>query len=165
MLSQLTRVLKELPELLTKPDLWQSEHKDQGGPEADRLHMPSKGYRICLHKFYDTPQVAMHSHPWPFASKILRGSYEMVLASGPHANDVMATVRLSRGDTYEVPTQNTWHSVRPLVPCVWTVMVNGPRWSPAAPLIFTPLPSNQVCSILIEFSDLLSEIEQGRTND
>lgn len=100
----------------------------------------NRWFNIYLHKFLrDDDDRALHSHPWPFASFMLRGSYIEMLP-GDRAI-------LRRAGSIAFRRASHQHRVELLrikdgkrIPC-WTLVVTGPRvqtWGFFCPKGFVP---------------------------
>ncbi len=132
MIDLLAEAEKALPPLLASPDGWSTLYADSEKPTLLRMWRSWEGYRIYGHKLLPClrSEALFHPHPWPFAVRILQGSYEELLAAGdPTANLISGMSVFGRGAVYERMCPTLWHAVRPIaVPC-WSFMVTGLPWS------------------------------------
>jgi len=133
MLSVLTRVVRDLPQLLAAPDRFQSLDINYEPPRVERLWCSYDDYRVNLHRIHPCDKALFHPHPWPSAVKILSGVYEMEVGWGlePNADwapPVATTLLLTTGSSYEMIDPNGWHSVRPILGPSLSVMVTGRPW-------------------------------------
>ena len=136
MLDRLYKALdNELPELLAKPEVWDSLIVNRRKPFTYRVFTQlHDGIRICLHKFDScfVDEAFDHPHPWEGAFIVLKGRYEMNVAyscGGREDNrpDNVAKFIMGKFSSYEITNPLTWHSVVPLE-TTWTVMINGKAW-------------------------------------
>lgn len=114
---------------------WNSLVINRRKPYTYRVSRMVGKYRICLHKFEECEESEsfLHPHPWPAAFRIFSGSYMMNAGFSPNLTDapepVLRQVQVA-GSSYEIGEPRTWHSVTPLGGEVYTMMLNGPPWSP-----------------------------------
>ena len=135
MLDKLDTVIAQLPSLLSDFSIWDSIVVNLKHPHTYRVFTYlANGDRVSLHRFEkcDNSEAFFHTHPWPGAFKILKGSYEMKLGYSCLGRvdcspvDV-STLRLASGSSYEITDACTWHSITPLEES-FTVMVNETPW-------------------------------------
>ena len=138
LLPVLQSLESQLPELLRDGDGWQTVDIDYHPPRVERIWRYWEGYRINLHRIHHCqPQEPyLHPHPWPSAMHVLQGSYEMVRGFGPgtQAPTILGTTILSAGAYYSMQHPDEWHSVRPLAPVAYSIMLNGQPWNRAMPI-------------------------------
>lgn len=151
MLSILSDVEKDLPQLVHRPEIWESLDIDYHPPRVERLWTPWREYRIYLHKIHpcEPADALFHPHPWPSAMRVCSGTYEMTVGYGkgqelpPVACRMIVRVGMapeaSMAFWYEMTDPDAWHAVRPInAPC-YTVMVTGKPWGREAPKADHPL--------------------------
>ena len=134
MLTLLDEMLRELPDLVGKdgPD-WNSLKINYDQPLVHRLWLPwRKDYRINLHRLFPChPDHALwHPHSWPSAVYVLSGNYTMRQGQAMTRNirpKPTTTIRMSKGSSYEMTDQLSWHSVAPMKES-FTVMLTGPLY-------------------------------------
>ena len=137
MFGALDYALRQLPELLEDPELWETLVINRRRPHTYRVwtmvEYRYKPLRICLHRFEPcTPFDAFaHPHPWPGAFFVLKGRYKQRLWTSPDRYSAKVTLVsdmiLDRGSSYLIDNPLVWHSVQPLETS-WTIMVNGEPW-------------------------------------
>lgn len=137
MIEKLLEIEKQMPALFDNPDNWQSLLVDYHPPVVDRLYRDVGDLRVFLHAIYPSEgdSFLFHPHPWPSAMKILFGTYKMDVGygNGNTPPEVAATMWLNEGCYYEMVNQDAWHSVEPVTPVVYTIMVTGKPWGRVAP--------------------------------
>ena len=136
MLDRLQQVMRELPDMLLCPSLWDSLLINRRKPYTYRVFTFLKnGDRICLHKFdpCDDREAFKHPHPWPGAFILLEGSYRMnewLSKDRDDKNPVHVSEHiLERFSQYSITNPLTWHNVIPLS-TAYTIMINSPPWPP-----------------------------------
>lgn len=102
---------------------WQTLHVTYAEPHVERLWIPYRDGRLFLHRIHPCVESnpLWHPHPWPSASRVVRGSYIHRIGD---ANGPKQVTRLSAGSSWDISDPGIWHSVDPLEP-VLTVMVTG----------------------------------------
>jgi hypothetical protein len=161
MLDQLLLAERELPELLTKPELWHSLFVNYEKPFVERLWCSWNGYRLNLHRILpcEVNECFFHPHPWPSAMRIIEGTYQMIVGYGEGiiVPPTAVTLNLSAGSTYEMVDINSWHSVRPLDAPVMSVMLTGKPWDRDLPkhniIPLSPLSDDKSEEILAFFKE------------
>lgn len=135
MLIVLNTAEKVLPELLRRPEIWQSLNINYEEPRVERLWYQWEEFRICLHRIHPCEKSFFHPHPWPSAMRILSGHYEMSVGYGAGKDEPPVAVKtvLAPGSTYEMTDPDGWHSVRPIGGPVISLMVTGKPWRRAMP--------------------------------
>lgn len=134
MFKQLNAVLKALPKLLNKVEIWDSLIINKRKPETYRVFTYVGSYRICLHHFKaaDTEDAFWHPHAWPAAFALLKGSYDLHLGRMPNkASQEVEGVnkfRMVAGSRYEMINPLDTHKIVPMTD-TYTVMVNGTPYS------------------------------------
>lgn len=139
MLEKLHDAIEELPYLMEDKSRWNSLHVTYAQPRVERLWTQFGENRILLHRIYPCEQweALYHAHPWPSAVRVVRGKYEMGLASFDvgagiidyddwHHGPTEATLVLTKGCEYEMINRTGWHYVRPVDGPCDTIMVVGP---------------------------------------
>lgn len=133
MRHKLIEAMKNLPDLLDKPEIWDSLIVNRRKPVTYRVFTNLPEYRICLHEFdpCHTHEAFQHPHPWAGAFIILDGRYEMNVKLSKDRTDHnpadAITLILAKHSIYEIVNPLTWHSVVPLV-TTRTVMINETPW-------------------------------------
>lgn len=137
MLRQLLETLPSVPTLVQlRP--WDSLIINRRKPVTYRAFTMLGDIRLCLHKFEyidnKSEEAFLHPHPWPAAFYIVAGAYLMEVG---YTNDrqekdpkVIYKTELRAGSSYEIADPLTWHRITPITSEVYTVMLNGPAWSP-----------------------------------
>ena len=147
MLKELMRARRELPELL-KLNLseWNTKHVTYEYPHVQRLWRPfGDGMRVHLHIIESiSPGLReknnnifplYHTHPWPSAVMLLKGSYRMKLSQ---LNGRALNMVLTEGSSYEMTQPTDWHSVDPLDYEVMSLMVTGKPFADPIPGVTVP---------------------------
>ena len=145
---QCSRVLKEveaeLPALLRDEPAWKSVFIDYHPPTVERLWLPWRDYRVCLHRIYPCApgEALFHPHPWPSVMRILSGEYEMAVGYGKGEDPpAIAALMIAAGDfRYEMTDPDAWHYVRPLREPTMSLMITGRPWGPAPRPTLAPKP-------------------------
>ena len=124
----------DLLEKVNNPKIWDSLIVNKRKPHTYRVFSHDKETRICLHKFdtCNTDEAFPHPHPWPGAFFILSGGYNMKVGKSKDLKsdpEDVASFYMGPLSGYEITSPLTWHSVIPLA-TTYTVMINGPAWSP-----------------------------------
>jgi hypothetical protein len=126
-----------LPDLLRKPDSWQSLFVDYEPPFVERLWtavtVDGEPYRVFLHRIHpaELDRCLFHPHPWPSAIKILSGTYLMNCGYGPGMEPppVSMRLKLATGTSYEMAHPDGWHCVSPVGEPSCSLMVTGAPWT------------------------------------
>lgn len=131
---------KELPYLLTKPEIWRTLDIDYFPPRVERLWCEYGGkYRLCIHTMHPTDKMCLfHKHRFPAAFKIIEGKYEMGFT---HVEKEITTEEaydlpfgkfiLNIGSYYEMSHTNLAHYVKPLGGLSTSLMLSGPLFPEA----------------------------------
>ena len=129
---------KQLPAMLAKPDEWQTVDVDYHPPRVERVWRYWQEYRINLHRIHHCApgEPYLHPHPWPSAMHVLEGAYEMVrgFGTGTDTPIILGTTILTAGAFYSMQHPDEWHSVRPLDPVAYSIMLNGHPWDRSMPI-------------------------------
>lgn len=132
MLDKLLEILLILPELIAKPEVWDSLVINRRKPHTYRIFTKVDDWRVCLHKFKpcDTHESFRHPHPWPAAFMILEGKYKMWIGQSFNQTgkpiDVSQHI-MTKYSSYEIVNPLTWHAITPLQE-TYTIMINGTAW-------------------------------------
>lgn len=158
MLNTLHSIENMLPELLQKKDIWNSLYIDYYPPIVERVWTQIGDTRIYLHKIYPCKknEALFHTHPWPSAMRIVKGSYEMMVGYSKDWIEppTAAKIILSQNSQYEMTNIDGWHSVRPVDKPALTLMVTGKPWgkqSPKSPTPLRPLSNEVKINLLNQF--------------
>lgn len=162
MLEALRRIESRLPELLAEEAQWSSVRVDYHPPVVERLwrsvEIDGERFRVYLHRILpcDPSSALYHPHPWPSAMRILSGSYQMTVGSGPGEEPppVSMTLELQAGASYEMAHPDGWHAVSPRGEPAYSLMISGAPWgrpSPKSDRPLRPLDSAQREEILAFF--------------
>jgi hypothetical protein len=139
MQNLLDTALGELPALLATTHGWEGMHIDYERPHVDRAWRPWRDCRISIHRIHPcAPGEAMlHPHPWPSAMAILAGRYAMNLGygAGLETPQIVSRLVLTAGARYEMTNKDAWHDVTPIGEPVLSVMLSGPPWGRAMPIV------------------------------
>ncbi len=132
MLDKLFQTMPLLPDLLNKPEVWDSLIVNRRKPHTYRVFTQLGDVRVCLHKFNacDRHEAFQHPHPWPGAFMVLHGAYRMWLGRSPDREagpETVAETYLTEFSAYQIIDPLTWHSVIPETD-TFTIMINGPAW-------------------------------------
>lgn len=135
MIDLLFKTMESLPELLDKPEVWDSLIVNRRKPYTYRVFTQLGDLRVCLHKFdaCDRSESFKHPHPWPGAFMVLHGAYRMWMGRSPDRflePETVAEMYMTEFSAYQITDPLTWHSVIPECD-TYTVMVNGPAWDRA----------------------------------
>jgi len=123
-----------LKQMLHQRGDWKTVSIDYAQPFVERLYtdieLSGVSYRVCLHVIHQCEGEALfHPHPWPSAVKILKGHYEQITGFVIDGEpQVLGRSELHAGTSYSMTHPAALHSVRPLSPEVWTLMVMGPPY-------------------------------------
>lgn len=134
MLDDLHQAMCELPDLvsLEQRNEWRSLLIDYEKPHVKRLWRPYKDFRLNIHVISPCgPGEALyHPHPWPSATTILSGGYEMDIGFGPALDPppVVGTLKMRAGSSYQMLHPNGWHAIRPHITTI-SVMLSGRPWN------------------------------------
>jgi hypothetical protein len=127
----------ELPALLRDDASWNSVFIDYHPPTVERLWLPWRDSRICLHRIHPCApgEALFHPHPWPSVMRILCGEYEMAVGYGKgESPPPIAALMIAAGDfRYEMTDPDAWHYVRPLREATMSLMITGKPWARPAP--------------------------------
>lgn len=143
-----------LPELVEDVAGWQGLRINDEQPVIHRLWRPFGEGRLCLHEIYpcEREEALYHPHPWPSAMLVLEGEYFMDIGT-EGCNErppVLATVRLGRGDFYEMVNADAYHRIWTAKPA-YTLFVTGKPWGRGVRKSTRPLPAlsaEEVCEQL-----------------
>jgi quercetin dioxygenase-like cupin family protein len=111
----LTDVLKELPDLLAKPEAWGSGDVTES-TRLERLSTPWREGQIFLQRFLPTTVHPWHGHPWPSAHLVLSGEVEM------GTTDLV--VYMTTGSRYEM-SRDGEHSMKCVGDECLSIMLTG----------------------------------------
>jgi hypothetical protein len=160
MLDVLREVESELPVLLRDEASWKSVFIDYHPPTVERLWLPWRDYRVCLHRIYPCApgEALFHPHPWPSVMRILSGEYEMAVGYGKgESPPPIAALMIAAGDfRYEMTDTDAWHYVRPLRVPTMSLMITGKPWdrpAPTASKLLRPLKPEQCAGIFAFFRE------------
>lgn len=134
MLAELQNALAHLPELLDldRANEWNSLFIDYEKPYVKRLWRDWGEYRLSLHQLAPcAPGEALyHPHPWPSATAVVSGGYDMDIGFGPDLDPppIACTVKMRARSMYEMLHPNSWHAVRPNI-TTFSVMLTGKPWN------------------------------------
>lgn len=167
MLREQAYTLRELPALLASTDGWRSMHVTYEEPHVERLWRPwvsPRGeFRLNLHRIRSCVKGAalFHPHPWPCASYMVRGEYEMQIAYDEREytgdidlTSIAATLYLCAGSAYEMVHPHSWHSVSPKSSDTLSVFLTGTpngRSAPVPPVKQGPLPEALFADVFADF--------------
>lgn len=167
-----------LPTLLHHASLWKGVRVDSPPPQVYRAFIKpgdpnvlrhldvdyeiSEDWQLLLHKFTDELGVEHekpHSHPWPLAVHILRGTYDMHYCRFTD-DGVMDEEELvvSDGDYYEMNEPCDGHALLLRTPHSYSVCLRGAPFgfSPHAPDVASNPRLGDLELLLSEFRALLS---------
>jgi hypothetical protein len=160
MLDLLRAVESALPVLLRDEAYWKSVYIDYHPPTVERLWLPWRDYRVCLHRIHPCApgEALFHPHPWPSAMRILYGEYEMAVGYGKgESPPPIAALMIAAGEfRYEMTDPDAWHYVRPLRDPTLSLMITGKPWARSAPTpskILQPLRPEQCAGIFAFFRE------------
>jgi hypothetical protein len=160
MFEVLQEVESELPALLRDDSLWKSVFIDYHPPTVERLWLPWRDYRVCLHRIHPCApgEALFHPHPWPSVMRILSGEYEMAVGYGQgESPPPVAALMIAAGDfRYEMTDPDAWHYVRPLRLPTMSLMITGRPWARPAPTAskqLRPLRPEQCADIFAFFRE------------
>jgi hypothetical protein len=142
MINKLKDIEKNLlPELLGKPEIWNTLDVDYFPPRVERLWTQfDTNHRLFIHVIHPTNEPCLfHKHRWPAAFKMLQGSYEMGIAysekeiSSDEAYNLpeISKFILTAGSYYEMVNTHTLHYVKPLDKPSISLMITGPLYTEA----------------------------------
>lgn len=171
MITALGKIEDELPALLRDDVGWMSLDINYHPPFVERLWRQHGEYRIYLHRIHpcNRDQALMHPHPWPSATRVIDGTYEMGIGYGGTINPnnpafrepppVTATIYTAGGlFVYEMIDPQGWHYVRPVAGVVHSVMISGPKWPSPIQTVpvpkMGPLPPHALHSVLGYFREI-----------
>ena len=163
MLKKLLEANKEAKRLLTKNHSWNSLWVNYHKPYVERLWVQWGEFRISLHKIYPCKkdEELFHPHPWPMASYILKGEYEMGVGYSQNSEiePLLATrLIISDGSSYEITNPNCWHYVRPINDPSYSLMVTGKPWvnkPESKALKLKPINPERKVKLMSEFKKLI----------
>jgi hypothetical protein len=160
MFEVLQEIESELPALLRDDSRWKSVLIDYHPPTVERLWLPWRDYRVCLHRIYPCApgEALFHPHPWPSVMRILSGEYEVAVGYGKgESPPPVAALMIAAGDfRYEMTDQDAWHYVRPLREPTMSLMITGKPWDRPAPTsskVLRPLRPEQCAGIFAFFRE------------
>lgn len=132
-IEYLKSVEKILPDLLVKPDEWNSLFVDYETPFVKRLwHQLTPNIRILLHEIHPCENPYWHNHSWASAMKILNGEYEMGVGFSfnseiPSEKEALKIV-FTNGGYYEMLSPKQWHYVKPINEPTYTNANRNSGW-------------------------------------
>jgi hypothetical protein len=154
MLEVLHEVESELPALMRDESAWKSVFIDYHPPTVERLWLPWRDCRVCLHRIHPCApgEALFHPHPWPSVMRILSGEYEMAVGYGKgESPPPVAALMIAAGDfRYEMTDPDAWHYVRPVRVPTMSLMITGKPWdrpAPTASKLLRPLKAEQCAAI------------------
>lgn len=166
MLATLKKFHDILKSDIGSADDWSSLLIDYELPYVDRLWKQVGHHRVCLHKIhpFDEGEPYFHSHKWPFAVKILKGSYLMGYGVAEGLGKalpppVQKVIKLVKGDTYELLSELEWHYIKPVGKPSYSLAVTGPPFNLDEPKTHPQLrtiPHVEKNLLLGEFKSLLA---------
>jgi hypothetical protein len=169
-LQTLNKEIQNLPDYLANRDGWVSLLIEKYPPVIHRLfYRINDDYSIYLHKLFNChgERAYMHSHSWPFALKLIEGSYEMGVGYSSDRDkppeSTFKTIVLP-GNVYEMITPDTWHYTKPLPGCdySYSVMVVGNRIRPRLAQNTSPLTEQQKSELFDYFENFSKGQADGR---
>lgn len=134
MIELLQLAEKELPYLLTKPEIWNTLDVDYFPPRVERLWTEYAGvYRLCIHIMHHTDKMCLfHKHRWPAAFKLIEGKYEMgfthiekEITTEEAYNLPFGRFILNTGSYYDMTHTNLAHYVKPIGLRSISLMLSG----------------------------------------
>jgi hypothetical protein len=141
MASLLEDALADLPALLASPVGWNGLHIDYERPHVDRAWRSWRDCRISIHRIHPcgSGEAMLHPHQWPSAMAILAGRYAMNVGYGASLEmpQIVSRLILTAGARYEMTNRAAWHDVTPIDGPVLSVMLSGPPWDRAMPIVPT----------------------------
>lgn len=166
MLADALLKLKEahLRGLITDPArVWHTLDVLYERPRVERVWTQLGEERLLLHRIYPCLKPYYHSHPWPSAVLLLKGTQGMAVGYGPPDEEgppITANFHITPGTVYEMLDPYGWHAVNPLDGPSLSLMLTGKPWSPTAPkdgrgAVNRPLSDQVRDEILAEFLSLL----------
>jgi len=118
---------------------WNGIIIDSEPPTITRIWTAYDGMKICLHKIYPSlngvDEPFLHPHPWPCATKILKGTYEMKMGCSTTLSppSKLMPLVISVGSSYEMSHEDMWHSINPIDDIVYSIMLIGKKWDRKMP--------------------------------
>jgi hypothetical protein len=164
----LARAMRDLPALLATSGNWKSLHVTYEEPHVERLWIPygdGEEFRLNIHRIRacNVGATLFHPHPWPSASYILRGVYEMQVAYDEREYradldllNVAATFYLPAGTAYEMVYRHGWHAVSPKTENTLSVFLTGRPWGRSGPV--PPVRQEPLSPEL--FADLFADVRR-----
>ena len=136
MIEKLKDIEKNLlPELLGKPEVWNTLDIDYYPPRVERLWTKiDDDHRLFIHIIHPTNEPCLfHKHRWPAAFKMISGSYEMgisyceneISSEEAYNLNTVAKFIVNTGSYYEMVNTHTLHYVKPIDGISISLMLTG----------------------------------------
>jgi hypothetical protein len=174
--SDLWRLLRKveadfLPLWVREPHLWKSVLIDYEPPFVERLwRQIDQDHRLFLHRVSppkSEEKPLWHPHPWPSIIKVMPGSeYQQEIGSDSERLGLcrVAMTQVVKGEmVYEMLSEHSWHSVRPLNES-WSIMIVGKPFTNPSPGYVRPtkpldsLPQERIEELLLRWETLIPAV-------